>query len=124
LTMDAAHTMTAIYIVGRTLTVDSLNPNTGVNITVTPNDNNAQGNGTTQFTRLYDVSTVVNLTAPAAASGTRWTTSGSPGSPSSGGSALSTTRQLGHAATAESYSRPHSGHQAMRAFSRARRPRR
>jgi len=69
LTMDAPHTMTAVYIVGRTLTVDSSNPNTGVNITVTPNDNNAQGNGTTQFTRLYDISTVVNLTAPATTSG-------------------------------------------------------
>ena len=67
--MDAPHTMTAVYIVGRTLTVASSNPNAGVNITVSPNDNGGQGNGTTQFTRLYDISSVVNLTAPATASG-------------------------------------------------------
>jgi subtilisin family serine protease len=69
LTMDAPHTMTAVYIVGHTLTVASSGPNSGVNITVSPNDNNGQGNGTTQFTRLYDESTVVSLTAPATASG-------------------------------------------------------
>jgi len=69
LTMDAPHTMTAVYIVGRTLTVASSTPNSGVNITVSPNDNSGQGNGTTQFTRLYDISSVVNLTAPATASG-------------------------------------------------------
>ena len=69
LTMDGPHTMTAVYIVGRTLTVASSSPNAGVNITVSPNDNSGQGNGTTQFTRVYDVSSVVNLTAPATASG-------------------------------------------------------
>ncbi len=69
LTMDAPHTMTAVYIVGHTLTVASSGPNSGVTITVSPNDNNGQGNGTTQFTRLYDESTVVSLTAPATASG-------------------------------------------------------
>src|SRR4026209_2951079 len=52
-----------------TLTVASLGPNSGVNITVSPNDKGGQGNGTTQFTRLYDFSTLVNLTAPATASG-------------------------------------------------------
>ena len=69
LTMDAPHTMTAVYIVGRTLTVASSTPSSGVNITVSPNDNSGQGNGTTQFTRLYDISSVVNLTAPATAPG-------------------------------------------------------
>ena len=68
-TMDAAHTLTAFYITGRTLTVASFNPNAGVNITVSPNDNNSLGNGTTQFTRLYDNQSSVNLTAPATASG-------------------------------------------------------
>ena len=68
-TMDAAHTMTAVYLTGRTLTVASSNPNSGVNITVTPNDNNSLSNGITQFTRLYDDASSVNLTAPATAAG-------------------------------------------------------
>ena len=55
--------------VPRTLTVASLNPNSGVSITVTPNDNNGQNNGTTQFTRTYNNNQVVSLTAVAAASG-------------------------------------------------------
>jgi hypothetical protein len=53
----------------RVLTVASTNPSSGVSITVSPNDNGAQGNGTTQFTRTYNNSTVVSLTAPATASG-------------------------------------------------------
>ena len=52
-----------------TLTVASANPDSGVNITVSPTDNNGQGNGTTQFTRTYNASTVVSLTAPATAAG-------------------------------------------------------
>ena len=68
-TMDAAHTMTAVYVTPRVLTVASSNPNSGVNITVTPNDNFAAGNGTTQFARTYNEGTVVNLTAPATAGG-------------------------------------------------------
>jgi hypothetical protein len=69
-TMDANHTMTAVYLTAtRTLTVASSNPSSGVSITVSPNDNGAQGNGTTQFTRNYNNSTVVTLTAPATASG-------------------------------------------------------
>ena len=35
-TMDAARTMTAVYITPRTLTVASANPASGVSITVTP----------------------------------------------------------------------------------------
>jgi hypothetical protein len=53
----------------RTLTVASSNPATGVSITVSPNDNSSQGNGTTQFTRTYNNGTPVSLTAPATASG-------------------------------------------------------
>jgi len=53
----------------RTLTVASSNPASGVNITVTPNDNGGLGSGTTLFTRTYSQNTTVTLTAPATASG-------------------------------------------------------
>jgi subtilisin family serine protease len=59
------HTMTAVYSVPPVLTVTSSNPDSGVNITVTPNDNNGSGNGTTPFTRTYNEFTGVNLNAPA-----------------------------------------------------------
>ena len=49
------------------LTVQSQNPNSGVNIQVTPNDNSGFGDGTTSFTRNYNSNTTVNLTAPATA---------------------------------------------------------
>jgi len=66
--MNAAHTMTAVYVTPLTftLTVNSSNPN-GVNITVSPNDNNGAGNGAAPFTRTYNQATHVFLTAPAAA---------------------------------------------------------
>ena len=67
--MDAAHTMTAVYVTPRTLTVASVLPASGVNITVTPNDNAGLSSGTTQFTRTYNEGTVVNLTAPANVNG-------------------------------------------------------
>ncbi len=51
------------------LTVASTSPASGVAITVTPNDKNNAGNGTTSFTRTYDAGTTVTLTAPATASG-------------------------------------------------------
>ncbi len=44
-------------------------PDTGITITVSPNDNYDQGNGTTEFFRTYDIDTVVTLTAPASYSG-------------------------------------------------------
>lgn len=62
--MGADHTMTAVYVTPRTLTVASSNPSSGVGITVSPNDNSGLGNGTTQFTRAYSQFTTVNLTAP------------------------------------------------------------
>ena len=69
-TVDADHTMTAVYVTPtRTLTVASVNPSSGVNITVSPNDNGGVGNGTTQFTRNYNNNTSVNLTAPSTAGG-------------------------------------------------------
>lgn len=52
-----------------TLTIASINPNNGVNISVSPTDNSGLGNGTTQFTRTYNANTTVTLTAPATASG-------------------------------------------------------
>jgi hypothetical protein len=62
-------TMTAVYVAPQifTLTVASSNPNSGVNITVSPNDNGGFGNGATQFSRTYNQYTNVVLTAPAAA---------------------------------------------------------
>ena len=53
----------------RTLTVASLNPSSGVSVTVSPNDNSGQGSGATQFTRVYNNNTNVSLTAPATAAG-------------------------------------------------------
>ena len=58
-------TMTAVYRTSPVLTVTSNNPASGVNITVTPNDKNGSGDGTTPFTRTYDEFTGVNLNAPA-----------------------------------------------------------
>lgn len=64
----------------RTLTVASSNPGSGVSITVSPNDNSNQGNGTTQFTRVYNNNSNVSLTAPSAAGGNnfqKWQRDGS-----------------------------------------------
>src|SRR3990172_6642721 len=63
-----------------TLTVASSNPSSGVAITVSPNDRDGKGNGTTQFTRRYSDSTNITLTAPATASGNtfqKWQRDGS-----------------------------------------------
>jgi nitrate reductase cytochrome c-type subunit len=63
-----------------TLTVKSSNPSSGVAITVSPNDSNNRGNGTTEFTRSYSSGKVVSLTAPAGLTGKKfqkWTKSGS-----------------------------------------------
>ncbi|HEX6045885.1 MAG TPA: S8 family serine peptidase [Pyrinomonadaceae bacterium] len=57
-------TMTAVYVTPPVLTVTSSGA-TGVTITVNPNDNNGLGNGTTPFTRTYDINTGVSLVAPA-----------------------------------------------------------
>jgi Leucine-rich repeat (LRR) protein len=40
-------------------------PATGVDVTVSPNDINGNGNGSTNFTRIYNPGTLVTLTAPA-----------------------------------------------------------
>ena len=67
--MDADHTLTAVYgpITTYTLTVASSNPGSGVAVSVSPNDNAGMGNGTTEFTRTYNRSTFVDLTAAATA---------------------------------------------------------
>ena len=67
---DRDRTYTAVYVVPNTfaLTVNSSNPNSGVNVTVSPNDNNALGDGTTELVRSYQQNTAVTVTAPAAAS--------------------------------------------------------
>ena len=68
--MDANYTMTAVYVTPtRTLTVGSENPNSGVSITVSPNDNSNLGSGATPFSRIYNLNTIVTLTAPASAGG-------------------------------------------------------
>jgi len=65
--MDTNHTMTAVYGTPAifTLTVSSFNPNSGVSIIVSPNDQSGQGDGVTQFTRSYSQGTQISLTAPA-----------------------------------------------------------
>jgi RHS repeat-associated protein len=68
-TLAAAFTVLVAPPVTHTLTVASTSPSTGVPITVSPSDNNAQRNGTTQFTRSYNDGTVVILTAAATVSG-------------------------------------------------------
>ncbi len=52
-----------------TLTVNSLNPSTGVSVTVYPADENGSGTGSTSFTRSYPSGATVTLTAPATAGG-------------------------------------------------------
>ena len=50
-----------------------------ISIAVSPDDNNSAGNGTTQFTRIYDDATSVTLTASATAGGNnfdKWTRDG------------------------------------------------
>jgi hypothetical protein len=54
-------------------------PDTGVNITVSPTDKNGNGNGTTNFTRIYSPGTIITLTAPISFNGNdffKWTVDG------------------------------------------------
>lgn len=57
------------YVDQAILTVASVNPGSGVFVTVSPTDINGSGSGTTQFTRTYNGNTAVTLTAPATAGG-------------------------------------------------------
>lgn len=52
-----------------TLAVGSTNPVSGTTITISPDDNNGDDDGSTPFTREYNLETSVTLTAPATASG-------------------------------------------------------
>jgi len=54
------------------LTVNSINPASGINITVSPNDGSGLGNGTTPFTRNYNPGTTVTLTAPDTVNGNKF----------------------------------------------------
>jgi uncharacterized protein (DUF1330 family) len=68
-TMDGIHTAQAIYQSDTyTLAVQS-SPQVGVPITVTPPDNNNQGDGNTEFFRIYPKGTIVTLTADTPHSG-------------------------------------------------------
>ena len=72
-TMNANATVTASYAVPATtymLTVDSVDPASGVVIAVPTLDNNGAGDGTTSFTRTYNAGTTVTLTAPSNSSST------------------------------------------------------
>ncbi len=54
----------AAFLPPVTLTVKSVNPTSGVAMTVTPVDNAGLGNGATEFTRTYNPFTFVEVTAP------------------------------------------------------------
>jgi 6-phosphogluconolactonase len=71
ITMNADRTVSANYVLPgtSTLTVASTNPISGVTITVSPSDNNGQGNGVTPFMRTYNNSVLVSLGAPSTAGG-------------------------------------------------------
>jgi hypothetical protein len=51
------------------LAIGSSNPATGTAITVSPDDNNGDNDGSTPFTREYNLDTSVTLTAPATSDG-------------------------------------------------------
>lgn len=66
----------------RTLTVASSTPDSGINITVSPNDINGVGSGTTLFTRAYNTNASVTLAAPTTAGSNnfqKWQRNGGPG---------------------------------------------
>lgn len=76
--MDTNHVVTAVYQAPAppppppptfTLSVSSDSPSSGVAMTVSPVDKNQQGNGSTPFTRTYDLGTAVTVTTPSQAGG-------------------------------------------------------
>jgi hypothetical protein len=71
--VNANDTLTAVYRTPtNTISIQSSNPNSGVYITVSPNDNNGAGSGYTPFTRTYNQGTTVTLTAPDTAGGNQF----------------------------------------------------
>ncbi|WP_157439831.1 NosD domain-containing protein [Terracidiphilus gabretensis] len=86
------------------LTVNSIDPASGAEITATPADANSQENGTTAFTRSYTAGTTVTLTATATAGGSNfssWT-----GCTSTNGASCSVTMSANATVTAN-YVSPH-----------------
>jgi hypothetical protein len=76
--MSASTLVTASYTTPApttyTLLVNSSTPASGVAITVSPNDINSHGNGSTGFSRTYNAGTTVTLIAPTTASGNNFFT--------------------------------------------------
>ena len=70
ITMNASHAAVANYAAPSlyTLSVKSF-PSSGVNITVSPADQNGKGSGATNFTRTYTGADIVLVTAPSTANG-------------------------------------------------------
>jgi hypothetical protein len=69
LPIAGSYTGPTVNAVTHTLTVASTEPGSGVLITVNPLDNSGQGDGVTEFLRVYDEGTEVTLTAPSIADG-------------------------------------------------------
>lgn len=79
--MDVPHTIKAVYLTRRTLSVTSQNPSAGVPVTVWTVDKNGQASGNTQFERVYTQGTTVSLTAPLLVGNNcfrRWDLNGAP----------------------------------------------
>lgn len=73
LPMGTDHTVTAVYVAGQTLTVNSATPN--VTVTVWNTDIFGRRDGTTSFTRIYATGGTASLTVPALVGGkpfVRW----------------------------------------------------
>jgi len=73
-TMLRDTTVTAVYgadipVVDHTLTVNSVNPGSGVPIQISKPDLNSQRDGSTEFLRLYGYGTALTATAPLTAPG-------------------------------------------------------
>ena len=68
LAMEAAHTLTAVYapavVATRSLSIQSVNPETGVTVQVAPADVNQSGSGVTPFARSYKEGSIVSVAAP------------------------------------------------------------
>lgn len=81
LVMDEPHAVTAVYVQGYTLALQSSNPNANIPLTVWTQDYYKRKNGSTPFNRLYKSGTAASVTAPAVV-GTqaflRWERNGVP----------------------------------------------
>ena len=69
LLMDADHTVTAVYVPTRVLTVNASNAPGEVTVRVGPADNNGWGNGVVPFSRLYPDGIPIVLAAPTVVGG-------------------------------------------------------